>query len=726
MHLFAERGKSVTIPIRITIAAGLVTLGMVAAQQAPDAATASQPTPAYDARCLGCHGQGLKGTERGPAILQWVRYHTDKDLTPAITLGKGKMPAQQLSADELKTVLSDLRVLAGTNPLMATGGFAGVRAAGRGGRGGRGGGRGGAAAPTSETTPLPGLAAKAIPDRTGQQATISVTGGAKLTGKVLTDYENAATILTADGKIHLLARAGDAYTEKKLDLKADWATYHGQIGGNRYSTLDQINASNVANLKPAWAFPVPQSAGAGRAIEATPLVVDGIMYFTGWNAIYALDATTGQELWSYSQPHTEGIVSDAGAGANRGAAISGDRVIMSTDHAHLICFNRKTGEKLWDREMGDYREMVSNSGAPMIVGDMVISGMSGGEEGARGFVDAYQISTGERMWRFWTIPTRNDPEAKTWIGAALEHGCGPTWLTGSYDTQLDTLYWAIGNPCPDMTGDERKGDNLYTNSVVALSPKTGKMKWYYQFTPHDTHDWDSVEPMLLVDEQWQGKPRKLLMHGDRNGMFYVLDRTNGQFLAASKLSTKVSWNDGYTKEGKPLLNSTFESSPAGTATCPTLSGGANWQSSAYNPKTKLFYARVIDGCGIYQSGPDPLNNGRWFGRGAGPSAEAQNSLKALTEGYKTASYIRAIDPFTGIKVWDYEPNGRTGVLTTAGGLVFIGDAGGMGALDASTGQKLWGMDFAQNSTGNAMTYMVGGKQYVALSGAAAMISYALP
>ena len=264
--------------------------------------------------------------------------------------------------------------------------------------------------------------------------------------------------------------------------------------------------------------------------QATPVVVDGIMYVTGWNELYALDATTGRVLWTYKEPRHGGIVSEAGIGVNRGATILGDRVFMMTDHAHVLGFNRFTGQRLWEAEMGSYLESYSATSPPLPVGDLLVVGVAGGEEGARGFLDAYRASTGERVWRFYTIPKRGEPGSETWIGQALEHGCGATWMPGSYDPELDLIYWAIGNPCPDFAGEERLGDNLYTSSVVALEAKTGRLKWYYQFTPHDTHDWDAVQPMVLADEMWEGKPRKLLFHGDRNGIFYVLDRTNGQVL----------------------------------------------------------------------------------------------------------------------------------------------------------------------------------------------------
>jgi len=263
--------------------------------------------------------------------------------------------------------------------------------------------------------------------------------------------------------------------------------------------------------------------------------------------------------------------------------------------------------------------------------------------------------------------------------------------------------------------------------VVALSAKTGEMKWYYQFTPHDTHDWDAVQPMLLVDELWQGRPRKLLIHGDRNGMFYVIDRTNGEFLLADNLSTKVTWVTGFTKEGKPLVDPGSIASKEGIAACPGGGGGANWPAASYNPITKLFYARVSDSCALYTSHLDPLGTvgNRWFGRGT-PAPQAQDQLRALLNGYKTGNFIRAMNPFTGKKVWDFPaPAGRSGVLSTAGGLLFVGGGGGLLALDAKTGKPVWNINVSQTAQATPMTYMVGGKQYLALPGTGVIVAYAM-
>jgi alcohol dehydrogenase (cytochrome c) len=332
------------------------------------------------------------------------------------------------------------------------------------------------------------------------------------------------------------------------------------------------------------------------------------------------------------------------------------------------------------------------------------------------------------VWRFYTIPKRGEKGSETWSGQAIDHGCGGTWLTGSYDPELDLTYWGVGNPCPAYAGQERQGDNLYTSSVVALSAKTGELKWHYQFTPHDTHDWDATQPMVLVDENWQGQPRKLLLNGNRNGMFYVLDRVTGQFLLADKLATKVTWNTGFTKDGKPIVDPASIASVDGAAACPAALGGANWPSASYNPMTKLFYTRVSDSCGIFTAQKDdPLRtDNRWMGgvaRGTTNPA-VQEAFDKLMADYPGGTFIRAMDPFTGKKVWDYA-GGGSGVLTTAGGLLFMSGGGGMIALDAKTGKLVWQVNLGASSSAAPMTYMYGGKQYIVLAGSTSVVAYTI-
>ena len=639
----------------------------------------------FENRCSLCHGGDGSGGGRAPSLLGFVRYHTDAELTALILggrLDKG-MPSFDLPQEDLHRLLAQLRQLAGSSPTMATAGF------------------------TGQTPKRPTVHREPAGPRNGF---LTLANGEVLTG-IISESDFSSQVLTVDGKFHLLSRTGTIYREKQLEPKSDWTTYNGGFSGNRFSTLHQIDRGNVKGLALAWLFPTPSTP----RLESTPIVHDGVMYVTGWNEAYALDATTGEQLWTYHQPHTEGLLSEAGRGTNRGVALWGDRLFMATDGAHLLALNRTTGEKLWDVEMGAVKDGYSSTSAPLVVGDLVIIGVSGGEEGARGFLSAYRVTTGERVWSFYTIPKRGEKGSETWGGNAIDHGCGATWLTGSYDPKLDLLYWTTGNPCPDFNGDERKGDNLYTSSVIAVSAKSGELQWSYQFTPHDTHDWDSEEPVLLVDAQWAGKPRALLLHADRNGFFFVLDRTNGKLLTAQPFA-KVNWATGYDKAGRPLITANSESSVEGTLTCPASSGATNWYSSAWSPHTGLFYVRSNDWCSLYKKQSDPLVGNRWYG-GVAPNQPG------------VESFIRALDITTGRKVWEFPlaAYGRGGVLATAGDLVFVAGARGtVVALDAASGKSLWHLGLGQDWQASPMTYMVGGRQYIALAGPAGMFAFALP
>ena len=381
------------------------------------------PDSVYVARCAACHGPAGTGAT-AKSILPYVRYHTDKELAQRIVAAH--TPGVDMSADEHRRVAAELRNMTGTNPSMATGGYVGARGRFGGGRGG------GTTAPPAPAKPV------FMP----VQATLKLADGRALTGRLMAQTDTDATLLDSDGRFRLLSRAGSVYREKPIAPKQDWLDNHGDKTGNRYSTLDQIKTANVSRLAKAWEFPIPTSP----RLQATPIVVDGIMYMVGWNEMYAIDATTGEQLWKYSEPRHEGILGEAGSGANKGAAVSGDRVFMVTDHAHVVALDRRTGSKLWDAEMGDYTEGYSSTVAPLVVGNLVVTGVSCGEEGCRGLLDAYEASTGRRVWRFYTIPARGEPGSETWIGQALEHGCGTTWTTGSYDATLDLVVLGHGKP----------------------------------------------------------------------------------------------------------------------------------------------------------------------------------------------------------------------------------------------------------------------------------------
>ena len=323
--------------------------------------------------------------------------------------------------------------------------------------------------------------------------TVETLDGVTLDGVALNQSSVDLQLLTDDGRLHLLRRSGSRYRRVSSDV--DWPGYHGSPTGNRFSRLDQITSGNVARLAPAWMFTI---SGAER-LQVTPVVVGGVMYVTNANECYALDAGSGRRIWHFRRPRTKGLAGDAAGGINRGVAVSGDRVFMVTDDARLLALNRFTGALLWDTEMADWRQNYGATSAPLAVGTLVMSGISGGDEGVRGFLAAFDQATGREVWRFWTVPRRGEPGSETWRGNDIEHGCASTWLTGTYDADLGTLYWPTGNPCPDYDGRERLGDNLYSDSILALDPASGRLKWHFQYTPHDVWDWDAQQPPVLVD-----------------------------------------------------------------------------------------------------------------------------------------------------------------------------------------------------------------------------------
>ncbi len=497
----------------------------------------------------------------------------------------------------------------------------------------------------------------------------------------------------------------------------DWPTYNGRLHGNRHSSLDEIKTQNVGKLAPAWIFPMRST----RGLETTPIVVDGIMYVTAPNEVRALDARVGREMWSYSRPRTEGVMGDAGSGTNRGAAILGDRVFIVTDNANLIAIDRLTGHLLWETEMADHRDNYGGTLAPLVVNDLVIAGVSGGDEGIRGFLAAYKAATGEEAWRFWTVPLPGEPLSDTWVGSVLPHGCAGTWLTGTYDPELDLLYWPTGNPCPDMNGDERQGDNLYSDSILAIEPSTGKLRWHYQYTPHDLYDWDANQTPMLVDAEFQGSPRKLLVHANRNGFFYVLDRTNGEVLLAKPFVEKMTWATGIGPDGRPQKLPGKEPTYGGNEVCPSLAGATNWMSPSYSPGTGLVYVQTVEQCNIFTKRDERWQRGKGFFGGAARAVPSE----------LVVSSVRAIQLETGEIVWD-RPHGSprrpwTGVLSTDGGIVFYGDGNGtFTAADASSGELLWHFYTNDRWRASPMTYLAGGRQYVAVAAGFNIIAFALP
>jgi len=480
----------------------------------------------------------------------------------------------------------------------------------------------------------------------------------------------------------------------------DWPTYDGKLSGHRYSELTQINSANVKQLVVKWASPIPHFG-----LEVTPLVVDGIMYVAAANQAFALDARTGRQIWHYSRPRTPGLVGDASLGTNRGMALLGDKVFMVTDNAHLIALNRTTGSLVWDAAMPDEPQHYGSTVAPLIVKDMVIAGVSGADWGIRGFLSAYKAATGERAWRFWTIPAKGDSGYDTWQGMDPKYGGGSTWVTGSYDPETDTLFWTTATPFPVSDDRYRGGDNLFTDCILALDPNTGKLKWHYQTTPHDTHAWDTTEPLALVDAKYRGVERKLLLHADRNGFFYVLDRAEGQLLLA-KPFVQLTWASGIGADGRPQLRK-----PDDGIFCP-VDEATNYNATAFSPATRLYYVMALEKCSFV---PPP---GNWNAKKPQIPTERK--------------YLRALDIETGKVVWEVPQTGTTdskhwaGVLATAGGILFYSDPGGaFVAADERDGKALWHFPTNEVIKASPITYMIDGRQFVAVAAGSNIISFGL-
>jgi alcohol dehydrogenase (cytochrome c) len=492
----------------------------------------------------------------------------------------------------------------------------------------------------------------------------------------------------------------------------NWLTYSGRYSGWRFSPLQQITTGNVSNLAVAWIF----QTGAVGKFEATPLVIDGILYVTAQNNLaFALDARTGRQLWRYQRRLPK--MSVCCGQVNHGFAASAGRLFMATLDAHLIALDAKTGNVLWDVEAEDYRLGYAFTVAPLVVKDKVIVGVAGGEFGIRGFIDAYDSATGKRAWRFYTIPAPGEPGSETWQGDRWKRGGGSAWVNGTFDPELNLIYWSTGNPGPDFNGEERKGDNLYSDCVVALDADTGKLKWHFQFTPHDVHDWDATQIPVLLDLEVGNKPRKLLVQANRNGFYYVLDRTNGKFLFAKPL-VRVTWADGIGSDGRPILLPGTDPTPEGNYVCPGSAGATNWMSPSYSPQTGLFYVAVREQCDKYFSSPQPYREGTIF---------AASVNQPVTDA-KEWGALRALDPLTGEIKWEFRYYSApwAGALSTAGGLVFSADMEGyLMAFDALKGTELWHLQTGSPVYGSPMSYAIDGKQYVVIASGSALLAFSL-
>jgi PQQ-dependent dehydrogenase (methanol/ethanol family) len=496
----------------------------------------------------------------------------------------------------------------------------------------------------------------------------------------------------------------------------NWLMYWGDYQGRHFSPLTQITPKNVNKIAARWTMQMPGES----VLETTPLVVDGIMYTSGPpGQVFALDAKSGQQIWKYErrQKVTNPYESNP---YNRGVAVLGNRVFVGTLDAALVALDARTGRVLWETQVADTMNGYTITAAPLAVKDKVIVGVAGGEFGIKGFLDAYDAKTGKRVWRFNTIPGPGEFGSDTWAGDSWQHGSGPTWLTGSYDPELDTVYWTVGNPGPIQNSSVREGDNLFTCSVLALDPDTGKRKWHYQFTPQDTHDWDANEDVVLADELIGGVKRKVLLQADRNGMFYTIDRTDGKFISATPY-VKQTWNTGFDANGRPIFAPNWKASPQGVVVAPSLIGGANWQNPSYDPERKMMFLIAYDGAQTYRSAPVQYEAGRQysggaFGGGGGREAGTINIL--------------AIDVVSGQIKWKHPLIRRSfaiGVLATKSGVLFAATGeGDVIAVDSETGKDLWHFQTSGNIANSPMSYSVDGKQYIAIGAGNALYSFALP
>jgi alcohol dehydrogenase (cytochrome c) len=509
----------------------------------------------------------------------------------------------------------------------------------------------------------------------------------------------------------------------------NWLTYSGAYDSHRHSALDQITTENAKDLQLQWVYQPDYILD--RGYSATPLVVDGVMYTVQADEVVALDAATGRIFWSYryeSNPNSKYWLKVA-----KGVAILGDTVYWVAIDARLIAIDAKTGRERWNKLLADTEDGYSVTLAPLAVDDKILVGVGTNEWGKNCWLAAHDPETGKELWRFNTIPQPGEPGNETWGGDSWKHGGAPLWVTGAYDPELNLTYWGTGNPNPGWNTEPRPGDNLYSNSVIAVDVATGKLKWHFQFTPGDPFDHDAVQVPVLVDAEWEGKPRKLMLWANRNGFFYVLDRATGEFLMA-KAFVKQNWNIGFDEKGRPMRAPGSQSSPEGTRIEPGTQGGTNWYSPSYSPRTGLIYVPTWDNySSVSYSAPAKYVPGeKYAGRGGPPPGSRREvrvpaQVRKEDEGYGA---IRALDPHTGEKQWEFKMPNYTegGVLTTATDVLFGGGMDGtFVALDARRGDVLWRTNLGGTvGRSGPTTYAVNGRQYVAVPGGNALYAFALP
>jgi alcohol dehydrogenase (cytochrome c) len=641
----------------------------------------------YAVTCAGCHAADGSGSVKGAAIatLPRVIALSDDDLVRIVrdgVPGRGMPGAKQLGDEKIQAIVRYLRAL------QSTSGAATMT-------------NPGAANPTAAKASSNANAAAPAETDAAPKQPIKVTAG--------------KAVEPASSGVNQIDVQQSQLNQK--EVRENWVSYNGDYTGRRFSSMAEVTPVNIRQLKPAWVF---HTSNAG-VMEVTPIVVAGVMFITHSNDAYALDAKTGKQLWHHARAVSEGLIDDASGHINRGVAVLGTRIYMETDNAHLLCLDALSGEMIWDVAYATGNKNYGATSAPLIVKDKVLVGTSGGDDGVRGFVAAYDAQTGKEAWRFWTIPAPGEHGSQSWPGDMYVHGGGTTWMPGTYDTDLNTIYWGTSNPCPDFDGSVRPGDDLYTSSLLALDPDTGKLKWYFQFNPHDLYDYDSVQTPVLVNATFKGQPRKLVVTANRNGFIYILDRTDGTYLYSRQFSASQNWAKGIDDKGRPISNNLIPDEK-GVTVCPGYSGGTNWYSPSYDPDTNMFYFRSLEACSLFKAKTEPFEEGSGY-YSTGPERAPGNTPNA---GYLNAFDLNTLE-FAWRDLLAGEGPATAGVMSTAGGLVAFGNDARQFEIDnAHTGKKLWTFDLPQPMHASPMSYGISGKQYFAVATGDDVVAFALP
>jgi alcohol dehydrogenase (cytochrome c) len=620
--------------------------------------------------CAGCHGLDGSGSAKGSAIakLPVTRARTDDELIAIVrngVLGKGMPPMAALGDEKIRAVVRYLRTLQGVSGI------------------------------TGSVKPANGV------------------GGAMPAGDTVAPMQTS-NAQQASGVVAVDVQQSDL---NQKEVRENWVSYNGDYRGRRYSFSKEVTPENVGQLVAKWRFRVP----SGGVLEVTPVVVAGVMFVTRSNDAYAIDAATGKLMWHHARAVSGGLIDDAGGHINRGVALLGTRLYMETDNAHLLCLDARTGTQIWDVAYAPGNKNYGATSAPLIVKNKVLVGTSGGDDGVRGFVAAYDAEKGKEAWRFWTIPAPGEKGSESWPGEMYLHGGGTTWMPGTYDAELNTIYWGTSNPSPDFDGSVRPGDDLYTSSLLALDPDTGKLKWHFQFNPHDLYDYDSVQTPVLVDANFKGKPRKLVVTANRNGFLYILDRTDGTYLYSKQFVEVQNWAKGIDSKGRPISNNLIPDE-TGVTVCPSYSGGTNWYSPSYDPATKMFYFRSLEQCSLFKAKPEPFVEGQGYYSTGTEHAPGQHP----DWGFLNAFSLDALD-FAWRDRLLGDDNATAGVMSTAGGLVALGnDAKGFEMFDALSGKTLWKFNLGMSMHASPMSYAIAGKQYFAVAAGDEIFAFALP